>query len=334
MHKPRLPRGERRPVKTAAETFRPIRRPPSEADSDEAPQERERVVRIAGLPAVAALFERSPERVLRLFYEDRMVPEVGNFCSQLAKLHRPYRKVDGEELAKVAGTVLHGGVVAVAEPNPVLPFDPVEAKRWAAAHQPLVVLDGIGNPHNLGAIARTLAFFGFQHLVISDHPGQAGLSDAAYRVAEGGLDCLRVYKAPGLTAALKRLKPEYRVVGTALTRTGLPPETLRDDPRPVVLVLGNEEKGLSRATLEACDAVVTLRGSGAVQSLNVSATAAILAYALRPRPPQASEKPNRSAKPPSGGRGARDRAVEFDKGGKASGKKRPASKSRSSSEEE
>lgn len=284
VHKPKPPgRGPGRPP---AETVRPIRRPPindrPEDEGHEGPHQ-ERVIRIAGLPAVAALFRRSPERVLRLFYEDRMVPQVGDFCSKLARLHRPYRKVEGDELAKVAGTVLHGGVVAVAEPNPVLPFDPAQAKRWAAAHQPLVVLDGIGNPHNLGAIARTLAFFGFRYLVVSDHPGQAGLSDAAYRVAEGGLDCLEVYRAAGLPAALKRLKPDYRVVGTALDRTGLSLEALRDDPRPVALVLGNEEAGLNRATLEACDAVVTLRGAGAVQSLNVSATAAILAYALRPR---------------------------------------------------
>jgi TrmH RNA methyltransferase len=283
VQKPRPPHPGRRPAKPAAETVRPIRRPPPEERAEEAGAPPERVLRIAGLPAVAALFRHAPERVLRLFYEDRLVPEVGDFCSRLAKLHRPYRKVEGEELAKVAGTVLHGGIVAVAEPNPALPFDPAEARRWAAAHEPLVVLDGIGNPHNLGAIARTLAFFGFRRLVLSDHPGQAGLSDAAYRVAEGGLDCLAVYQAIGLPAALKKLKPDYRVVGTALARNGLPLEALRDDPRPVALVLGNEEAGLSRATLEACDAVVTLRGSGAVQSLNVSATAAILAYALRPR---------------------------------------------------
>lgn len=213
-----------------------------------------------------------------------MVPQVGEFCAWLAKLHRPYRKVEAEELAKIAGTVLHGGVVAVAEPRPERPFAPAEAQRWAAAAEPLVILDGIGNPHNVGAIARTLAFFGFRRLVISGHPGQAGLSDAAYRVAEGGLDALEVYRAPDLPNALRQLKPAYRVVGTALARAGLPLEALRDDPRPVALVLGNEEAGLPRATLDACDAVVTLRGGGAVQSLNVSATAAVLAYALRPRP--------------------------------------------------
>ncbi|MGZ8246931.1 TrmH family RNA methyltransferase [Methylomagnum sp.] len=285
MYKPRPPRsGHDQPP---AENYRPIRRPPPDEFSEEFTPSTspERVLRIAGLPAVAALFKRSPERVLRFFYEDRMVPQVGDFCGKMAKLRRPYRMVDANELTKIAGTVRHGGVVAVAEPRPVLTFDPAEARAWAEARQPLVVVDGIGNPHNLGAIARTLAFFGFRRLVVSDHPGQASLSDSAYRVAEGGLDILDVYRATGLPGVLKRLKPHYRVVGTALTRHGLPLDALHDnDPRPVLLVLGNEETGLPPATLEVCDAVVTIRGSGELQSLNVSAATAILAYALRPRP--------------------------------------------------
>jgi TrmH RNA methyltransferase len=91
-------------------------------------------------------------------------------------------------------------------------------------------------------------------------------------------------------------------VGTGLGRGGLPLEALRDDIRPVALILGNEEQGLPRSTLEGCDAIVTLRGAGRVQSLNVSATAAILAYALRPRPRPISSKPPERPAPPSGRR--------------------------------
>jgi TrmH RNA methyltransferase len=295
--KPSPPRS-RRPH-DSAETFRPLRRAPEPPPTDD--DHSEKVARIAGLPAVQALFQRAPERVVRLFYEDRMVPQVGEFCSRLARLHRPYRLVDGEELARIAGTVLHGGIVAVAEPRPILPFDPKEVGRWAEAGQPLFVLDGIGNPHNLGAIARTLAFFGFEHLILSDHPAQAGVSDAAYRVAEGGLEHLNLYRAAPLSAALRRIGQDYRVVGTALGR-GVPLETLREDPRqrPVCLILGNEEEGLPRETLKACEAVISIRGAGRVQSLNVSATTAILAYAARPRPKfQPTERRAPSGRPSS-----------------------------------
>jgi TrmH RNA methyltransferase len=282
MTKPKTPRTGRHPEQARAEL-------PPAADAHPADKQ----LKIAGLPAVAALFKREPERALRLFYEDRMVPKVGGFCAQLAKLRRPYRLVEAEELARVAGTVLHGGVVAVAEPRPAPLFDAEEARAWAKAGQPLFILDGVGNPHNLGAIARTLAFLGFRHLLLSDHPAQAGLSDAAYRVAEGGLEYLSLHRVHNLPSALRRIASDFRVVGTALGKGGVSLETLPDDPRPVALVLGNEEDGLPPATLAACEAVLTLRGSGTVQSLNVSTTAAILAYALRPgahRAPPGAER--------------------------------------------
>jgi TrmH RNA methyltransferase len=240
---------------------------------------RTEATRVAGLAAVAALFARAPERVERLFFVPDLGREVGRFCQTLGRMHKPYRQVDAEELARIAGTAMHGGVVALAKPRPVIAFDPAEACAWAGAAPLLVILDGIGNPHNLGAIARTAAFLGIDRLVISDDPAQAGPSDAAYRVAEGGLEYVQLFRAANLPAALQTLKSGYRVVGTALGR-GRKVDALPRD-RAIAIVLGNEERGLSPATLQACDEVATIAGSGWVQSLNVAATAAILMHALR-----------------------------------------------------
>jgi RNA methyltransferase, TrmH family len=220
--------------------------------------------------------------VERLFFDERNANAVAGFCRHLAKARKPYRQVDADELAKVAGTVLHGGVVAVTEARPVPAFDPAEAKRWAAEGKPLLLLDGIGNPHNLGAIVRTAAFFGLDRIVISDHPSQAGLSEASYRVAEGGMEHVRLYWANGLPKVLQQLRTSYRVLGTALGR-GEPLDRLSDG-RPVAIILGNEEDGLDAATLKACDGIVTLAGAGRVQSLNVAATAAILIHELTRAP--------------------------------------------------
>jgi RNA methyltransferase, TrmH family len=256
-----------------------IRRPPPRAPQREQRREPRTLLRIAGLPAVSALFATAPERVQRLFFDDRMKQVAGSFCARLAEARKPYRLVKPEELERVAGTVLHGGIVAVAEPRPVPVLDPAEAARWAAEDKPLLLLDGIGNPHNLGAIARTAAFFGVKRMVLSDHPEQAMPSDASYRVAEGGLEHVAVYRATGLAEALRRLRRSFRVLGTAL-EAGRPLESLAAADRPVALVLGNEETGLPRATLAACDEIVTISGSGFVQSLNVSVSAGILLYAL------------------------------------------------------
>jgi TrmH RNA methyltransferase len=240
--------------------------------------ERSDALRVAGLAAVTALFERGAERIERLFFVPEMARAAGRFCRALGQAHKPYRQVGPDELARIAGTAMHGGLVALARPRPVIPFDAELAAHDAASVPLLVILDGVGNPHNLGAIVRSAAFFGVDRLVMSDHPAQAGVSDAVYRVAEGGLEHVQLFKTAGLPAALRQLRAGYRVVGTALGR-GRTLGTLPRD-RPIAIVLGNEERGLDGATLDACDELVTIPGSGWVQSLNVAATAAVLMHEL------------------------------------------------------
>lgn len=262
-------------------------RPPKPAKAARPPREETekaaglpRVHKVAGLPAVHALFARDPERVLRLFFDDRFRQEAEPFCKLLAAARKPYRHVSTEELTKVAGTPLHGGIVAVTREKPVVAFDAEAARLWAQAGKPLVILDGVGNPHNLGAIARTMAFFGLDKLLVSDHPGQALPSEAAYRVAEGGLEWVDVIRVSDLPSELKRLGAFYRVVGTALGAHRPLAQVLAKGDRPLAIVLGNEEAGLPPTTLAACEDVATLPGSGRVQSLNVASTAAILVHLL------------------------------------------------------
>ena len=238
------------------------------------------LLRVCGLAAVSALFERDPGRVERLFFEPRLRDEAGRFCSVLARARKPYRETDPGELARVAGTVLHGGIAAIARPRQFGAFDPAAAPGWAGDGKPLLVLDGIGNPHNLGAIARTAAFFGIERMLLADRPEQALPSDASYRVAEGGIERLTLYQA-ALPAALAGLRQSYRIVGAALGLDA--PLARRPAGKPPALILGNEERGLDPAILAICDEIVSIPGSGQVQSLNVSAAAAILIYlATRP----------------------------------------------------
>lgn len=246
--------------------------PPPPADTD----------RICGPAAVAALFAVRPEAVLRLFYMPTRRREAGGFCKLLAAARKPYREVPAYELARIAGTTHHGGIVAIAAARSV----PDLAAPFPAAllgARVLPVLDGIGNPHNLGAIARSAAFFGCTGLLLSGDPRQAGLSDAAYRTAEGGLEHLAMHRVPNLGVALRAMAPRFTTVA-AVPRGGVPPEAL---PRgkPFALVLGNEEEGLPPATLAACAQRVTLPGSGRVESLNVSVASAVLIHALMALPP-------------------------------------------------
>jgi len=254
----------------------PLRPPRREREGPARPAAsgpRPEILRICGLPAVRALEATAPGSILRLFFDEATAPLVGDLAGALAMRRRPYRMVGAEELSKVAGTAMHGGIVAVVPPRPVPAFDPGTVKG------PVLLLDGVGNPHNLGAIARTASFFGIPHLVLSDHPAQALPSEAAYRVSEGGLFHLATTRAADLPRVLRGLAATHRIVGTALGR-GAPFAGFGADPRPVALVMGNEEEGLPRRTLDACAEIATLPGAGTVQSLNVAATAAILLWEM------------------------------------------------------
>src|SRR5215470_15408027 len=213
-------------------------------------------MRVAGLPAVSALFAAAPRRVERLFFDQRMKASVGAFCAEMARARKPYRLVEPDELERIAGSVMHGGVVALAQARPLPRLDPAEVAGWARGGAPLLLLDGIGNPHNLGAIARTAAFFGLPRIVLSDHPSQAGPSDASYRVAEGGLEYVELYRGVRFAQALQRLRRSYHVIGTAAGK-GQPLDAALESEKALALVLGNEEHGLPHATLAACDAIVT-----------------------------------------------------------------------------
>lgn len=239
--------------------------------------------RIAGWPSVEALFKTDPRAVERLFFDAAVARIAEPFAAILARAHKPYRQVGAEELARVAGTDMHGGIVALARIRPSRPITVDDFRALARKAVPLLMLDGVGNPQNIGAIARTAAFFGLGHLVLSDHPGQARLSDASYRIAKGGLEHVETRIVSNVAETLEAIRSSYLIVGTGL-ETGQPLTAIRaarsSDPRPLLLVLGNEEDGLPRSTLERCEHVLRLPGSGSVQSLNVSVTAGILIQSL------------------------------------------------------
>lgn len=231
--------------------------------------------RICGANAVAALFTRRADAVQRLFYTEAMRQVAGPFCALLARARRPYRLMPADELARAAGTPHHGGICAVATAREVPLLDAAAPPQ----HRFLLALDGVGNPHNLGAVARSAAFFGVRALLLHEAPGSAMPSDAAYRVAEGGLEHLALHRTGDLARAVRSLQPWYRSVAATLGGDGVPPRDIPVD-RPTLLVLGNEEHGVSADVLAACRRHVRVTPRGAVQSLNVAQAAAVLLYAL------------------------------------------------------
>jgi RNA methyltransferase, TrmH family len=238
-------------------------------------------LRICGLTAVRARFARDPESIQRLFFDYDTGRKVGVMSKVLAQAKKIYRCVEPAELEKVAGTVHHGGIVAVVKPAPLKVATAAEVQAWARRREPLVILDRVGNAHNLGAIARTMAFFGVPRLIIPTDVGAAKPNDAAYRVAEGGLEHMEVWTTPTLLKLVGELAAAgFDVVGAA-TRGGRPDAVKAGrEAKPIALVFGNEEQGLAPDVAAACTRLVTIPGSGKVESLNVSVAAAVLLWEL------------------------------------------------------
>jgi RNA methyltransferase, TrmH family len=254
---------------------------------------KDKEVSLCGLAAVRARFESDPASIKRLFFDYETGRKVGAICKALAAARKVYRCVEPAELERIAGSVHHGGIVAVAVEKPLRTPKPDELRTWARQRAPLLVLDRVGNAHNLGAIARTAAFFGVERIVIADHPQQALPGEAAHRVAEGGLEHVEILSARNLAAFCRELAAAgYEVAGTAVrgatpvdaaARNGKTSDSKHvgsEVPRPVALVMGNEEHGLAPEVAKACTRLVTIPGSGRVESLNVSVAAAVLMWEL------------------------------------------------------
>jgi TrmH RNA methyltransferase len=130
------------------------------------------------------------------------------------------------------------------------------------------------------------------NVILPNHPQAAIPTEATYRVAEGALDHVNVYSVDHLPSFVNELRQLYWVVGAA--SHGGDPRIRPASPRPISLVLGNEEQGLSREITELCNSLVTIPGSNLVESLNVSAAAAVLLWEItrdrRPAAPVASDR--------------------------------------------
>ncbi|MDF9832279.1 TrmH RNA methyltransferase [Ereboglobus sp. PH5-5] len=246
---------------------------------------RPRDIPVCGSASVTALFKQNPDSIKRLFFDAPASSRLGKMASYLAQNKRPYRMVPAPELQKISGTVHHGGVVAIIAAPELREPTLDEVADWAKAREGVLILDRIGNAHNLGALVRTAAFFGIRKIVLADDQQQALPGESAYRIAEGGMqyvDIFRVWDLPGLCLALA--DAGYNVAGAAVASKSPVSKAMREigPNRPVALVLGNEETGLSANVAAACTRFVTIPGTGNVESLNVSAAAAILMWALWP----------------------------------------------------
>ena len=232
--------------------------------------------RTFGKHAVTGLLA-GPRKVFRLYLIQGLNPATERELSDLAQSKGiPVETVSRQWLDNLAGGVAHQGVMAEAEPVAYLELDELLALVPADATPLLVALDQVQDPHNLGAVIRTAAAAGAHGLIIPERRS-ASLSPGTLKAAAGVADWFPVARVVNLARALDELKERgLWVVGA----DGAAAQTYWqvDLARPLVLVIGGEDRGLGRLVREKCDMLARLPMQPAVPSLNASVAAAIMLY--------------------------------------------------------
>lgn len=232
---------------------------------------------VYGAHAVRVLLERHPERVLGVRLAEQREDARGRAVEELARSQRiPIKRIDRHELQKLLGDVAHQGIVAEVTPLPNWSEDDLIGALAGATAPLLLALDGVQDPHNLGACLRSADACGALAVLVP-RDRAAHLTPAARKVAAGAAESTPVVTVTNLVRTLRLLKDAgLWTVGADAQAPKAAHEV--DLKGPVILVLGAEGSGLRQLTRQHCDFMVRLPQRGAVESLNVSVAAGMLLY--------------------------------------------------------
>jgi 23S rRNA (guanosine2251-2'-O)-methyltransferase len=239
---------------------------------------------IVGINPVEGALANDPDRVREVLVEQNSknarVVEIAALARKLGIILKPVSK---EQLEKLGGEARHQGVIALYDTPPLRDESHLPALLEAAGGNAFVlVLDGVTDPHNLGACLRSAAAANVTAVVVPKDRA-VGITPTVRRASAGGADLIPVIAVTNLARALRMLKD------AGVWITGLDGDTDKsiydmDLKGPIALVMGSEGDGMRRLTRDTCDFVAKIPMPGGMESLNVSvATGVVLFEALRQR---------------------------------------------------
>ena len=268
--RPRRPAGSRPPNRKGPA---PRRSGPPELGSPKFRGDEEQ--KICGFHACLGVFERRPDDIIKVYLTEDRTRHVSAMLKWCAANRRAYNVVPSENLERLSGSNHHEGIMLLTR-KPVGLDDAalLRGVRDESLTGPFLYLDGLQNPHNLGALLRTAAHFGVSAIL-----GAAGdlpdVSAATSRVAEGGAEHVAVIGLHTPEETLGALQASGFVVLATSSHQGRPiyKETLT--PK-TVFVLGGEQNGVSGSLLQGADRCLLIPGTERVESLNVTVAGAVL----------------------------------------------------------
>lgn len=248
------------------------RGPVVEARNERPSREPER--KVCGLRACEALAKHNREQIRKIYLAKPRLDDFGDLLSWCAKNKIGYKIAEAPELKKISGSEHHEGVVMLAKISPAPTLINLINAELKKPKSTIVWLDNIGNPHNFGAIARSAGYFGFSAVILSG-PCPWRLSPSAHRIAEGALEICQTIEVADPSAALKLFRDKgFSVISSSPHAKNSLFEA--EFPSHCVMVFGAEGQGLSPEIIKASDLTISIVGAGEVESLNVSASAAVI----------------------------------------------------------
>lgn len=231
-----------------------------------------------GFHAISARLRRDPSSIRELYVDaGRRDARMRTLMAQADALGVRSMPVDGRRLDGLCGHAPHQGVVAMAdETRLATSLDDVLDGIAPDIAPLLLILDGITDPHNLGACLRVADGAGV-HAVVAPKDRAAGIGATVEKVASGAAETVPYITVTNLARAMRELKErDIRIVGTSDDAPGSIYDV--DLRGPVAWVLGTEGEGMRRLTRETCDVLASIPMHGAVESLNVSVASGVCLY--------------------------------------------------------
>jgi RNA methyltransferase, TrmH family len=232
-----------------------------------------RELRLYGVNACLANFAKRPEALRKVYLLEARIPQFKAVLAYCVHNKLGYRVVEEHDLAKLTSSAHHEGICF-----DVIPALEENLSDWLqqlpAGPRVAIWLDGVGNPHNLGAILRSAAHFGVSAILLPKDDA-IGLSGAAARVAEGGAEQVAIVRLGRSENAVAQLKSAGFQLAATLVRGG---QSLYKTKLPsrLVFVMGAEQMGVNKELSTNANLQIGIPGTGHVESLNVSAATAVL----------------------------------------------------------
>lgn len=252
----------------------PRGRPPQFLRRDHSQDRSERLdddgpLRLFGVHAVEAALDNPARRILRLAATENAENRIAD---AIARRKVTVERVSPRDLDRQLGAdTVHQGIMLETEPLPEPSFEEIAERAMTGG--PLVILDQVTDPHNVGAVLRSCAVFGATALIVTRRHSPP-LNGTLAKSASGALELVPVLLVQNLNRAMAELKEQGVVL---LGLDGTASQSIEDETfsRAVAVVLGAEGRGLRQLTAETCDRLVKISTAGPIASLNVSNAAAV-----------------------------------------------------------